>query len=199
MIEAQAHPFAFYGAEPHDWFEPEGELFSYELCFAAAPDAAARRAVAEAWERGIDARAVAHVAPLLWADRWALVRVRPAGWNRAGVAEMARAVQRALARVHEAHALEEVSLAEALESESAWDTWSLAQRGRRAEGARGAERVAPAVRRTRPRGPGAGRARLRGREASREAADARVDRGRRPVRRRAGSGAERLAHLRGAR
>ena len=128
MIEAQAHPFAFYGAEPHDWFEPEGELFSYELCFAAAPDAAARRAVAEAWERGIDARAVAHVAPLLWADRWALVRVRPAGWNRAGVAEMARAVQRALARVHEAHALEEVSLAEALESESAWDTWSLAQR-----------------------------------------------------------------------
>lgn len=127
MSGSQPYPFAFFGAEPSDWFALEGDLFSYELRFAAPPDAAARRAAGEAWERALDPRAVELCEPFLWADRWALVRVRPAGWSKPCIADMARAVQRALAAVHGAHPLELVSLAEALESDTDWDAWSAEQ------------------------------------------------------------------------
>ncbi|WP_437527965.1 hypothetical protein WME79_43920 [Sorangium sp. So ce726] len=128
MPGSQPYPFAFFGAAPSDWFDLEGDLFSYELCFVAPPDAAARRAVGEAWERALDARAVEHCEPFQWADRWALVRVRPAGWSKACIADMARAVQQALTAVHGAHPIEVASLAEAMESDSDWDAWSAEQR-----------------------------------------------------------------------
>ncbi|WP_437742334.1 hypothetical protein WMF39_43450 [Sorangium sp. So ce1504] len=128
MPGSQPYPFAFFGAAPSDWFDLEGDLFSYELCFVAPPDAAARRAAGEAWERALDARAVEHCEPFQWADRWALVRVRPAGWSKACVADMARAVQQALTAVHGAHPIEVASLAEAIESDSDWDAWSAEQR-----------------------------------------------------------------------
>ncbi|WP_437546677.1 hypothetical protein WME97_43095 [Sorangium sp. So ce367] len=128
MPGSQPYPFAFFGAAPSDWFDLEGDLFSYELCFVAPPDAAARRAVGEAWERALDARAVEHGEPFQWADRWALVRVRPAGWSKACVADMARAVQQALTAAHGAHPIEVASLAEAIESDSDWDAWSAEQR-----------------------------------------------------------------------
>jgi hypothetical protein len=79
MSEGQPYPFPFYGAEPNDWFDLDQDLFSYELRFAKAPDAGARQAIGEAWEQGLDQRAVELVSPFVWADRWALVRVRPAG------------------------------------------------------------------------------------------------------------------------
>ncbi|MDC0683895.1 hypothetical protein [Sorangium atrum] len=128
MPGSQPYPFAFFGAAPSDWFDLEGDLFSYELCFVAPPDAAARRAVGEAWERALDARAVEHCEPFQWADRWALVRARPAGWSKACIADMARAVQRALTAVHGAHPIEVASLAEAIEADSDWDAWSAEQR-----------------------------------------------------------------------
>ncbi|WP_437712694.1 hypothetical protein WMF45_44025 [Sorangium sp. So ce448] len=128
MPGSPPYPFAFFGAAPSDWFDLEGDLFSYELCFVAPPDAAARRAVGEAWERALDARAVEHGEPFQWADRWALVRVRPAGWSKACIADMARAVQQALTAAHGAHPIEVASLAEAIESDSDWDAWSAEQR-----------------------------------------------------------------------
>lgn len=127
MSGSQPFPFPFFGAEPSDWFELKGDLFSYELRFASPPDASARRAAGEAWERALDPRAVEHCEPFVWADRWALVRVRPAGWSKPCIADMARAVQRALTAVHGAHPLEVVSLAEALESDTDWDAWSAEQ------------------------------------------------------------------------
>ncbi|WP_437574604.1 hypothetical protein [Sorangium sp. So ce887] len=128
MPGSPPYSFAFFGAAPSDWFDLEGDLFSYELCFAAPPDAAARRAVGEAWERALDPRAVEQCEPFWWAGRWALVRVQPAGWSKPCIADMARAVQRALTAVHGAHPIEVASLAEAIESDTDWDAWSAEQR-----------------------------------------------------------------------
>ncbi|WP_437277684.1 hypothetical protein WME90_41660 [Sorangium sp. So ce375] len=128
MPGSPPYPFAFFGAAPSDWFDLEGDLFSYELCFVAPADAAARRAIGEAWERALDPRAVEHCEPFQWADRWALVRVRPAGWSKACIDDMARAVQRALTAAHGAHPIEVASLAEAIESDTDWDAWSAEQR-----------------------------------------------------------------------
>ncbi|WP_437588821.1 hypothetical protein [Sorangium sp. So ce1000] len=128
MSGSQPYPFAFFGAAPSDWFDLEGDLFSYELCFVAPADADARRAVGEAWERALDPTAVEHCEPFHWADRWALVRVQPAGWSKRCIDDMARAVQRALTAVHGAHPIEVTSLAEALESDTDWDAWSAEQR-----------------------------------------------------------------------
>lgn len=129
MTEGQGYPFVLFGAEPSRWYDLIDDLFSYEICFVSAPDEDARQAVAEAWERGLDQRAVELVSPFLWTDRWALARVRPAGWSEASVKEMARAVQGALRKVHEACPIEEVVLAESRESGSAWDAWSAAKHG----------------------------------------------------------------------
>ncbi|EYF08373.1 hypothetical protein [Chondromyces apiculatus] len=128
MTDTAAHPFVFFGVEPSDWFPLEKDLFSYELCFVTAPEPATRRAIAEAFERTLGRAAVETVEPFVWADRWALLRLRPSGWSRKDVAAMARAVEKALAAVHAACPLDQVMLAEVMESDGDWEAWSSEQR-----------------------------------------------------------------------
>ncbi|AKT42194.1 hypothetical protein [Chondromyces crocatus] len=128
MSDAASYPFVFFGVEPADWFSLQQDLFSYELRFASALDGTARRAAAMAWQRALDPDTVELVEPLLWTERWALVRARPAGWSRPCLEAFAQAVAHALRAVHEACPLDQVQLAEVLESDGDWDAWSAALR-----------------------------------------------------------------------
>lgn len=127
--EGKRYPFLFYGANPSDWFDPDGREFSYELCFVEPPPAAARARAEAAFARALGPRATSS-SPWLWAGgRWALARVRPTTSKADGARAAFKAAAEALTEVHALTPLEQAALVEAIDlGDDPWDVWTLSER-----------------------------------------------------------------------
>jgi hypothetical protein len=123
-----AYPFLYYGAKPNDWLEGANDGHVFEIAFAKAPDAAAKAAIAGAFEtsaRGTWVRTTDE--PWQWHDRWALLFLGEAsdGDESSGFFEDAQQVMRA---IHAAWPIAEVVFHGATDAgKKGWDAWTVQQ------------------------------------------------------------------------
>ena len=129
-----AFPFRFYGSDPSEW---EGDVYSYEVHFRAAPTEAERVAVARAFESALTGTSVdASSYEIRWAADWALFVVERRSHEKdfdyglffEDVHDAFRAVNGA-APVEEVVFIELIDReAEGAETGGPWHRWSVEQK-----------------------------------------------------------------------
>jgi predicted DNA-binding WGR domain protein len=126
------YPFLFFGAKPAEWHEAANMGHIYELRFAGVPDAQAKRAIAEAFERALFRTVVespSTLEPWLWSGAWTVFCVGEVSRSTDVHAILFAILQKACRDIHRAYPLLEANYINVRELGSdPWTTWSLARK-----------------------------------------------------------------------
>jgi predicted DNA-binding WGR domain protein len=125
----ERYPFLFFGAQPADWYEALNFGHTYELRFATAPDAGAKKAIADAFESGVfDSVVNSPRDPWLWSQAWTVFSLGEKGQASDAGETIFPTVQSTFRAIHSVCPLIEANYINVRELGSdPWTVWSLAR------------------------------------------------------------------------